>query len=251
MDTTKGFGWKNSVPDFRDFRYTPPMSLTALPPLVDLRPGCPAVYDQGSLGSCTAQAIAGLVEYLKKKQNLRTFTPSRLFIYYNERVLEGTVRVDAGATIRSGFKVISQLGNPHESLWWYNINKFAVKPNAGVYRDGLDHQILRYTRVDNSRLDDMRSCLSSGFPIVGGFAVYQSFQTARVATTGIVPMPMRNERMLGGHAIMVVGYDDAKQRFIVRNSWGLWGDKGYCYMPYSYLCNTQLSDDFWTATFVE
>jgi C1A family cysteine protease len=251
MDTTKGFGWKNSVPDFRDFRYTPPMTLAASPPLVDLRSMCPAVYDQGSLGSCTAQAIAGLVEYLKKKQNLRAFTPSRLFIYYNERVLEGTVQVDAGATIRSGFKVISQLGNPHESLWWYNISKFAVKPNLGVYRDGLNSQILRYSRVDNSRLDDMRACLAGGFPIVGGFAVYQSFQTSRVATTGIVPMPMRSERMLGGHAILVVGYDDAKQMFIVRNSWGLWGDKGYCYMPYSYLCNMQLADDFWTATFTE
>lgn len=249
--SNKGFGWKNSVPDFRDFHYSPPMSLAAAPPLVDLRPGCPAVYDQGSLGSCTAQAIAGLVEFLKKKQNKEVFTPSRLFIYYNERVMEGTVRVDAGATLRSGFKVVSQLGNPHENLWWYNISKFAVKPNTNVYKDGLNHQVIRYTRVNNARLDDMRACLASGFPIVGGFAVYNSFQSATVSRTGVVPMPLRNERMLGGHAIMVVGYDDSKQRFIVRNSWGNWGDKGYCYMPYIYLCNSQLADDFWTATFVE
>lgn len=247
----KCYGWKNSIPDFRDFHYAPPMSLAASPPLMDLRPGCATVYDQSSLGSCTAQAIAGLVEYLKKKQSKEVFTPSRLFIYYNERVLEGTVREDAGATIRSGFKVVSQLGNPHESLWWYNINKFAVRPNVNVYKDGLNHQVLRYTRVNNSRLEDMKTCLASGFPIVGGFAVYSSFETSTVARTGIVPMPARNERMLGGHAIMIVGYNDSTQRFIVRNSWGMWGDKGYCYMPYSYLCNMQLADDFWTATFVE
>lgn len=247
----KKYGWNRSLPDMRDFYYSSPMTLTASPPLVDLRPGCPAVYDQDSLGSCTAQAIAGLVEYLKKKQAKEVFTPSRLFIYYNERLIEGTVREDAGATIRSGLKVVSQLGSPHESLWWYNIDKFAVKPSRKVYVDGLNHQVLHYTRVSNTNLYDMRACLASGFPIVGGFAVYSSFESSAVANTGIVPMPTKSESLLGGHAILIVGYDDVKQRFIVRNSWGNWGDKGYCYMPYIYLTNTQLADDFWTATFVE
>jgi C1A family cysteine protease len=248
----KRYGWKRSLPDFRDFQYSPPHSLAALPPIVDLRSDCPAVYDQGNLGSCTAQAIAGLVEYLKKKQGKEVFTPSRLFIYYNERVLEGTVNEDSGATIRSGFKVVSHLGNPHENLWWYNIRKFTVKPNRKVYTDALNHQVLRYTRVNNADLYAMRSCLASGFPIVGGFAVFESFESPAVTRTGIVSMPSRTEEMLGGHAIIVVGYDDTKQMFIVRNSWGTgWGLKGYCMMPYLYLTNTQLADDFWTGTFIE
>lgn len=248
----KRYGWKPSIPDFRDFMYAAPHSLTALPPVVDLRPGCPAVYDQGNLGSCTAQAIAGLSEFLLKRQAKVTFTPSRLFIYYNERVLEGTVNEDAGATIRSGFKVINQLGNPHEALWWYDISKFKTRPNKKVYTDGLDHQVLRYTRVNNADLYAIRSCLYNGYPVVGGFAVFQSFESSTVARTGIVPMPKRNEAMLGGHAILIVGYDDTKQMFIVRNSWGKnWGLGGYCLMPYLYLTNTQMADDFWTGTFIE
>jgi C1A family cysteine protease len=248
----KRYGWKRSLPDFRDFMYSPPHSLTAPPPIVDLRPGCPSVYDQENLGSCTAQAVGGLAEFLMKKQGKPAFTPSRLFIYYNERVLEGTVNEDAGATIRSGFKVVNKLGNPHEALWWYDISKFRTRPNKKVYTDGLNHQILRYTRVNHADLYAMRACLANGFPIVGGFAVFQSFESSTVTRTGIVPMPKRSERMLGGHAIMVVGYDDTKQMFIVRNSWGTgWGIKGYCMMPYLYLTNTQLADDFWTGTFIE
>jgi len=248
----KRYGWKRSLPDFRDFYYSAPHSLTALPPVVDLRPGCPAVYDQGDLGSCTANAIGGLGEFLMKKQGKPAFTPSRLFIYYNERVLEGTVNEDAGAEIRDGFKVINQLGCPHEALWWYDISKFKTRPNKKVYADGLLHQVLRYSRVDNTNLNAMQSCLAGGFPIVGGFTVFQSFESATVARTGIVPMPKRSEQVLGGHAIMVVGYDDTKQMFITRNSWGPnWGQKGYFMMPYLYFTNAQLSDDWWTGTFIE
>jgi C1A family cysteine protease len=248
----KRYGWKRSAPDFRDFYYAPPHSLAALAPVVDLRPGCPAIYDQGDLGSCTAQAIGGLGEFLLKKEAKASFTPSRLFVYYNERVLENSVNSDAGAEIRDGFKVVSQLGCPNEKLWWYNIAKFRMRPNKAVYADALKHRIVRYSRVNNADLYAMRSCLASGYPIVGGFTVYSSFESNTVARTGIVPMPTRNESVLGGHAIMVVGYDDTKQMFIVRNSWGKnWGLGGYFMMPYLYLTNVQLSDDFWTGTFIE
>ncbi len=246
----KRYGWKKSLPDFRDIKYAAP-HMAALPSSVDLRPGCPAVYDQGDLGSCTANAIAGLGEFLLKKEGKKSFTPSRLFIYYNERVMEGSVNEDAGAEIKDGFSVIANQGCPNESLWWYNIAKFKVKPSKSVYTDGLKHQVVRYSRVNNANLNDMRTCLATGYPIVGGFTVYSSFESNTVARTGIVPLPRANEQILGGHAILVVGYDDSKQMFITRNSWGPnWGLKGYFMMPYAYFTNTQLSDDWWTGSFI-
>lgn len=245
----KRYGWKRDQLDHRDYMYCPKMGVTAtVPPSVDLRPQCPAVYDQGELGSCTANAIGGLCEFLEIKEGHTDFVPSRLFIYYNERVLEGTVGQDAGAEIRDGMKVVNQLGAPHESLWWYNINKFTVRPSKNVYLDGLKHKVTVYMNVDNTNLNLMKSCLAEGYPVVGGFTVYSSFESATVAQTGIVPMPKSGEQILGGHAVLVVGYDDAHQWFIVRNSWGTsWGMKGYFTIPYLYFTNNQLADDFWTA----
>lgn len=249
----KKFGWKPDLPDHRDHILTLPVSIQAakLATKVDLRSGCPAVYDQGNLGSCTAQALAALVAFLFKKQKKTVYTPSRLFIYYNERVLEGTVSIDCGATIRSGMKVLNKQGSPRENLWPYVIRNFAKKPTTDVYKDGLKHLVTSYQRVNNANLGLMKTVLSNGTPIVGGFTVFESFITDAVARTGIVPMPNLSEGVLGGHAILVVGYDDTKNWFIVRNSWGSsWGDRGYFYIPYDYFTNTNLADDFWTATVV-
>ncbi len=245
----KGYGWKRGLPEYNAVPYQPKLQLLQLsPPKVDLRPSCPSVYDQGALGSCTANAIGGLFQFLSIKEKKESFVPSRLFIYYNERVLEGTVNEDSGASLSDGMKVLSQLGAPHESMWTYNISKFRVRPNLSVYADGKKHLASQASKVDNTNLDTMRACLADGFPIVGGFTVYQSFETSTVARTGVVPMPSRREQILGGHAVMVVGYDDSKNWFIVRNSWGTaWGDKGYFYIPYLYFCNINLADDFWTA----
>jgi C1A family cysteine protease len=245
----KRYGWKRSLPDHRDIKFIPsPCMLKALPAMVDLRSQCPAVYDQGDLGSCTANAIGGLVEFLEMKEGHPAFVPSRLFIYYNERVLEGTVSQDAGAEIRDGMKVVNTLGAPHEALWWYNTVKFAVKPNKGVYADGIKHKVTSYQSVDNTNLQAMQAVLAAGYPVVGGFTVYDSFESDAVARTGIVPMPAKTEQVLGGHAILVVGYDNSKNWFIVRNSWGAgWGAAGYFYMPYAYFTNADMADDFWTA----
>jgi C1A family cysteine protease len=245
----KKYGWRRSGPDHRDHKFhAPPCLLVAHPLSVDLRSQCPAVYNQANLGSCTANGIGGLIEFLEMKLKHPAFVPSRLFIYYNERVLEGTVNEDAGAEIRDGMKVVANLGAPHESLWWYNTSKFAIKPNKKVYADGLKHTVSEYLSVDNTNLDDMRAALASGYPVVGGFSVYESFESNVVATTGIVPMPAKTEQMVGGHAILVVGYDDSKSWFIVRNSWGAdWGDKGYFYIPYLYFTNPDLASDFWVA----
>jgi C1A family cysteine protease len=227
------------------------VELDALPPKVDLRPECPVIYDQGQLGSCTGNGWAGAVEFLFKKQGLEDFTPSRLFIYYNERVLDNDVSQDAGASIADGAHVVSTQGCPHEALWPYDITAFTDKPPQNVYDDGLKHLALQVQQVDQD-LAAMKEVLQSGLLIVIGFTVYQSFESDKVAQTGIVPMPGHHEQVLGGHCVDLVGYDDSQSRFIARNSWGTgWGQDGYFTMPYAYLTNPRLASDFWMATKTE
>lgn len=254
------YGWIPDLPDQRDFAFSVPHATlaAALPAKVDLRPGCPPVYDQGQIGSCTANAIAGAFEFGLKKENLPDFVPSRLFIYYNERVMEGTPpSVDSGAYIRDGMKSVATLGVCKETLWTYddkNNNpapcptcKYAKKPTPACYTEALQHKIKAYQRLNSAVLGTLKGCLASGLPFVFGFTVYESFESQQVAKTGTVPMPKPKEKVMGGHAVAAVGYDDSKGRFIVRNSWGTgWGMSGYFTMPYAYLTNTNLSDDFWT-----
>lgn len=250
--TIKRYGWLPDLPDHRDHLYAAPVAnLRALPAKSDLRPQCPAVYDQGQLGSCTANAIAGAVEFdLMKEHAKEIFVPSRLFIYYNERVMEGTVNSDSGAMIRDGIKSVAKQGDAPETDWPYDIAKFADKPPKPVYTEAKQHRAVQYQRLVQD-LNQMKGCLASKFPFVFGFTVYQSFESPEVAKTGQVPMPMSNEPELGGHAVLAVGYDDAEQRFIVRNSWGAkWGMAGYFTMPYAYLTQSSLSDDFWTIRVV-
>jgi len=244
----KGYGWRQPKwPDHRHPKFQIVHTPDSLPPSIDMRNQCPPVYDQGQLGSCTANSIAGLAEFLMMKEGHTPFVPSRLFIYYNERVLEGDTADDTGASISDSIQVVSANGCPNEALWWYNTIKYAVKPNRKVYADGLKHLVSNYVQVGQD-LVSLRSCLASGYPISIGFTVYESFESDTVASTGIVPMPGNNEQILGGHAVLVVGYNDATQYFIVRNSWGTgWGQAGYFEMPYAYLVNNNLSSDFWSA----
>ncbi|HVM32898.1 MAG TPA: C1 family peptidase [bacterium] len=249
---TKGYGWTPDLPDHRDLLYAAPAPhLRALPSKADLRPHCPPVYDQGQLGSCTANAIAAAVEFDQMKQSLPSvFVPSRLFIYYNERVLEGTVSQDSGAQIRDGIKSVAKLGVCPEAEWPYRIAKFAVKPAANCYKDAVQYRALSYQKVARD-LGQMKGCLASGYPFVFGFTVYESFESAAVAKSGRVPLPSAGEQVLGGHAVVAVGYDDAQQVFFVRNSWGpAWGLKGYFLMPYAYLLHAGLSSDYWTVRLV-
>jgi C1A family cysteine protease len=246
------FGWVPDLPDQRDFLYAAPVeNMAALPSSMDLRAQCPkTVYDQGQLGSCTANAIAGALEFDRIKQSLPDFVPSRLFIYYNERVMEGTVGTDSGAQIRDGIKSVGSIGAPPETDWPYNIAEFAVKPPPAAYKDAPLDKAVQYQRVAQV-LAQMKGCLASGYPFVYGFTVYESFESPQVAQTGIAPMPAAGEKVLGGHAVMAVGYDDSSQRFTVRNSWGPgWGMGGYFTIPYGYLTDSNLSDDFWTIRLV-
>ena len=243
----KRYGWIPDLPDARDRRFAAPAPAGALPPRVDLRDRCPAVYDQGNLGSCTANAIAGALQFDQDREGLAdSFTPSRLFIYYNERVIEGTVNDDAGAMLRDGIKSVARSGAPHEALWPYRISRFRTRPPAAAFADAKKHEAIAYQRVTQTA-DGMKSCLAAGYPFVCGFTVYESFESAAVAKSGTVPMPRSAEALLGGHAVLAVGYDDPSQRVIFRNSWGPgWGQAGYGTLPYAYLADANLSADFWT-----
>jgi C1A family cysteine protease len=243
----RGYGWLPDLPDHRDVRYLAVRRIPArLPSSVDLRPWCSPVEDQGTLGSCTGNALAGAVEFLETKDGVpRMVDASRLFIYYNERVLEHTVGEDSGAMIRDGIKTLVKQGVCSEEKWPYVIARFRTKPSRACYAEASKHQVTAYARLET--VDEMRACLAEAFPFVFGFSVYESFESRAVARTGVVPMPRPKETLLGGHAVLAVGYDDREKRFLVRNSWGdAWGVKGYFTMPYAYLANRNLSDDFWT-----
>ena len=250
--TVKRFGWVPDLPDHRDHLYAAPVvALRALPARVDLRNQCPPVYDQGQLGSCTANGVAAAMQFDRMKQHVQPdFIPSRLFIYYNERVMEGTVNSDSGAMIRDGIKSVAAQGDCPESEWPYDITKFTNKPTPPCYTDARKYKAIQYQRVARN-LNQMKGCLASGYPFVFGFTVYDSFESPQVAQTGVVPIPASTEQVLGGHCVVAVGYDDAQQRFIVRNSWGTdWGMQGYCTMPYAYVTDANLADDFWTIRLV-
>jgi len=246
------------APDQRDFSYVvPPSVAQALPIGVDLRPLCPPVYDQGTLGSCTANAIAAAIAFEQRKlAEPQVFTPSRLFIYYNERELQGTINTDSGAPLRDGMKAVNRVGvcpedQPDEAANWpYDPARFANRPDGSCYVAAHHVRALHYRRVGHS-LDAMKGCLAEGYPFVFGITVYTSFESQQVKETGVAPMPVPGDRMIGGHAIMAVGYDDARAVLIIRNSWGSdWGDQGYGYLPYDYVAAEDRARDFWTIRLI-
>ena len=236
--------WVRQKPDSRDIPYKL-SPLVTLPESVDLRQWCSPVDDQGQLGSCTGNSIAGAIDLVDRKYNSKQTQVSRLFIYYYERVMEGDVGTDGGAQIRDGIKVTYTYGAPLETLWPYNISKFTVAPSSAAVADAATRKVTLYEAAAD--FNAVQNALASGYPVVIGFDVYSSFESQQVATTGMMPYPNVNqEQLLGGHAVCIVGYDNTKNYFIVRNSWGTsWGDNGYFYMPYQVIQNTNMSSDFW------
>ncbi|MBU0715223.1 MAG: C1 family peptidase [Verrucomicrobia bacterium] len=285
METRYKLGWLPDVPDTRDIPFVTVFRIPRkLPAHADLRAGCSPVEDQENLGSCTAQALVGALEFLElralpspsdkskianppsplkaarghlaqsadvAKSKISRFRDlSRLFVYYNERAAIGTVQEDSGAMLRTGIKTLKALGVCRESLWPYEIRRFTAKPTAACFTEAADHQVTAYQRLNRTSpvdaLAEMKACLAMGLPFVFGFAVYEHVMSATVARTGRIRLPGKSERMLGGHAVMAVGYQESTRMVLFRNSWGAaWGQAGYGQMPYAYLESRQLSDDFW------
>lgn len=246
------YGWRPDTPDQRDKLFAP--KAIKMPPVVDLHSRCPAVYDQGNLGSCTANALCNAFRFALQKEaplGAPEFEPSRLFLYYRERVLEGTVGSDAGAEIRDGAKVLRNIGVCSEGLWPYDPASFAKAPPPAGLVEAKRHESIDYRRVDLTYAS-MRACLAEGYPFVVGITVYESFESAAVAKSGKVPMPRKKEASVGGHAVLVVGYSDKTRRWLLQNSWGEdWGVGGFFSLPYAYLVNEDLAADAWTIRSVE
>jgi C1A family cysteine protease len=232
--------------DALKFKSLGKLKQTQLPPVVDLRPNMPPIVDQGSLGSCTANALAAIFQ----KDDLK-FTPSRLFIYYNERLIENDVSEDGGAQLSDGIQSLVKYGVCSESSWPYDIQQFKTKPPEHCYVEAEQHQVLEFFNIRQD-MNSMKNCLFSGYPFVVGILVFEEIESYEVAHSGMVPMPTEKSNCIGGHAVTVVGYDDSKRCWLMRNSWGTsWGIGGYFYVPYEYLLDSSLASDLWEITKVE
>jgi C1A family cysteine protease len=240
------YGCRRDTRDARDHEFS--ARAGHLPAAVDLREHCPPVMNQGELGSCTAHGITGALRYLLRKAGRPDVPLSRLQLYFDERVIERSVREDAGAEIRDGIKSAAKIGVGPEKLWPYQVSKFKTKPPMAVYNAATPFNALEYSRVavDAAHL---KTALAAGFPVVIGVSLYSSFDGADVEKTGVVPMPdLMHEQLEGGHCMYVVGYGQKPGYFTVRNSWDTdWGDKGDCYFPEAYLGSTKLGSDYWVV----
>ncbi len=247
---TVKYGWLRDLPDFRDQIYVPP-TMADSPRSVDFRSELPAVYDQGTIGSCTAQAIAAMIQYNEKKQKLlNNVTPSRLFLYFNSRLIQHTEAYDSGASMRIAIRSTNQYGYCKEDVWQYDESKVLKKPDRAAYRFAGTHKIVQYSRIVQD-LTQLKATLAAGNLFAFGFTAYTNFESDQVRTNGILTVPDPSEQMLGGHAVLAVGYDDSEGMFLVRNSWGpTWGLGGYFKMSYSYIVDPNLAADFWTITAV-
>jgi C1A family cysteine protease len=238
------YGWIPSLPDVRDIKYRVSAPVTLLP-LVDLRLKCPPVYNQLQTGSCTGNAWAAAFQYMLMQVLMAAWAPSRLFIYYCERAFNQNTGRDSGAMLRDGAKALANFGTCKETTWAFDEDMVTTQPTSASYVEALNHKIKEYQSIA-SDVDTLKQCISEELPFVFGFTVYESFESDYVAKTGNMPIPLNSESVVGGHAVMGVGYDDSKNAFIIRNSWGEdWGDGGYFYMPYNYISNPQLASDFW------
>lgn len=246
-------GWVPDLPDQRDFSYgAPPQIVAKLPSIVNHQSKCPPVYNQGQLGSCTANALGAAFEVGLKIQGKSQWRNSRLFLYYNSRAVRGWQLIDSGAYLRDAIKTMSTQGMCPETEWTYDDNKnpgkFSIKPPASCYQHAKTKNVLFYQAIPAGNLNAMKSCIAEGYPFVFGFTVYDSFYN--ITRNGLMPLPKSNEKVHGGHAVCAVGYNDAMQCFIVRNSWGTgWGANGYFYMPYAFITSANASD-FWTIRLV-
>lgn len=251
------FGWKPDLPDKRDKEKPTQFLAFHLPPMHDNLPQLGGfVYDQGNLGSCTGNGIAASM-MLENIQAFGVYSPfSRLFIYYNEREREHTIPFDAGASIRDGIKSVAKQGVCYEETWPYLTSRFADRPTPEAYQEALKHQAITYETIkypakrsptDVPFMTRLKSAIYEGSFVVFGFTCYESFMTAEVAKTGIMPMPRSKiDRPVGGHCVVMTGYNDATNYATCLNSWGKeWGKDGAFDMPYEFIRDPGYCSDFW------
>ena len=270
-----GLGWLPDYPDFRDYtaehKTVQPLLKqmkvgkavkASLPASVDLRAWCPPIEDQGSLGSCTANAGVGMMEYFERRAFGKHIDASRLFLYKVTRNLLHWTG-DTGAFLRSTMGALVLFGVPPEEYWPYKIADFDKEPTAFCYAFGQAYHAIDYYRLDppgtviTDLLARIKTNLAAGLPAMFGFTVYSSYTQA--GTTGKIPFPTPKEKIVGGHAIVAVGYDDKMKikntnqgatettgAFLIRNSWGTgWGAAGYGWLPYQYVLSG-LAEDWWS-----
>lgn len=244
------YGWKRDTTSTRNnilyHQFLIPSHQSAIQS-VNLRSMMPPVYDQGKLGSCSANALACCYEFDQMKQKEpNPFCPSRLFIYYNERRCEGHVNTDSGAELKDGVECLANIGVCEESSWQYDVTKFTEEPPSSCYTTALNHLCTSYRKIEQSQ-QQIKQALIEGYPVVCGIMVYEGFESQNVSQTGNVPLPNTStEKLLGGHAVVLTSFNDSTGTFGFRNSWGEgWGDKGYGTLPYSYILDQNLAGDFW------
>lgn len=258
MATIHAKGFIPDPQDERDFRFASvkkrlfkARNVKKIPDKMDLRNLMSPIRDQGEIGACVAFSVAsGLMESIEIEhfQNPMIIR-SPLFLYYNLRASQKTVKEDSGGTLRGGMKMAAKYGVCAERSWPYDETNIFKKPSITAYReaDNKSSRLKTYYRL--SDLPEIKASLAARNPVVMGLQIYESFETDKVEKTGIVPMPnVKREACLGGHALCAVGYDDERGAILIRNSWGTnWGIDGYCWIPYDYFIDPVLSSDFWTA----
>jgi C1A family cysteine protease len=246
-------GWIPSVPDHRDFKYHVPGDFLDQdwPDSVDLSNlgiHTPRVENQGPLSSCVAQSVTSALEYVWNKDKMYHLEYSRMFVWYYARMFQGWETVNSGSYIRDAFKAVYSYGCPIEELWPYEAHLLGTEPDR-IAQENAKLKMNRLEKYSSCRgLSSILDAISSGFPVVGGFAVPESIDSKETVTKGVVHYPELGEKTIGGHAVLFVGYDQENQWLKFENSWGLgWGDFGFGYLPFEYLTNG-LASDFWTPS---
>ena len=215
-----------------------------IPVTIDLRNKFLEVYDQGKIGSCTANSLCSIFEY----DSINNFKGSRLFLYYNERLINEETNIDEGASISDGIYCLKKYGICSENEWPYNITNLFIKPNKLCYENAKNNFVIEAFYIEND-IYTIKYWLTKNEPISVGISIYSNFMNINTSKTGKVNMPVETDEFLGGHAVIICGFDDITKQFILRNSWGShWGDNGYFYLPYDYITNDELCGDLWVIT---
>ena len=247
MSRNSWYGCRRDLRDARDHVFKAVRG--SFPMSVDLRQHMPAPQDQGDIGSCVAHSVTAALRFIRIKAGVPDVPLSRLQSYYDYREIEGTVGEDAGGEIRNAIKCAAKIGIAAEDLWPYDADRFCIMPPNEAYTIARPLRGLAYERVPVS-MRSLKLALARGFPVVVGLSLYESFESAAVEKTGVVPMPkLKTEGMVGCHAMVCVGYGQRLGYFTVRNSWGAdFGVGGNCFIPESYLGSTLYASDFWQVT---